>query len=275
MDTYDDLRTWAHRARELVHERRDRAASAFIPRSTPAYTGRRLEARDKREGLLDRLRSVQYQIRMLRQLRLLPLGLASLVASVVAGAGAGADADAGSRGQVVAQETARTQVYLAGRYCKTQPTGPCSIVDGISYDRHDIFGDDDPYNPKVAALYNKTTDHTGAECCGWCSGYANCTAWTICVGCKAPFTDRCYLKTSTAGKISHAGSISGLRSGTPRPPAPPPPADEANCIPWSTDPHNTMGAGFYWSANTCSMLTTKNDTLVACARQESASPSLH
>ena len=274
MDTYDDLRTWAHRASwsKKAKTSGPRAARAAFIRAI--Y--RRLEARDHREGLLDRLRSVQCQIlRMLRQLRLLLLGLASVVASVVAGAGAGADADAGSRGQVVAQETARTQVYLAGRYCKTPPTGPCSIVDGISYDRHDIFGDDDPYNPKVAALYNKTTDHTGAECCGWCSGYANCTAWTICVGCKAPFTDRCYLKTSTAGKISHAGSISGLRSGTPRPPAPPPPADEANCIPWSTDPHNTMGAGFYWSANTCSMLTTKNDTLIACARQESASPSLH
>jgi hypothetical protein len=132
-----------------------------------------------------------------------------------------------------------------------------------------LVGDDDPYNPSVAALYNKTTDHTGAECCGWCSGYVNCTAWSICVGCKAPFTDRCYLKTSTAGKRTSPGVISGLRAGTPKPP--PPPADQANCIPWSLDPHNRNGTGFYWSANTCSMLLTSNDTLVACARQTVAS----
>ena len=194
---------------------------------------------------------------------LLLLGLTSLSTADAAAL----SGDGGSiSGAVVAREVARTQVYLAGRYCSSSPAGPCSVLEGVGYDRHDIFGDDDPYNPSVAALYNKTTDHTGAECCGWCSGYANCTAWSIyCVGCRAPFTDRCYLKTSTAGKRSSPGVISGLRAGTPKPP--PPPADQANCIPWSLDPHNRNGTGFYWSANTCSMLLTSNDTLVACARQ--------
>ena len=163
---------------------------------------------------------------------------------------------------VVAQETGRNQMFLAGKYCTAPATGTCGVVPGVSYDRHDIFGDTDPYNPSVVILYNKTTDRTGAECCGWCSGYANCTAWTICAGCKAPFTDRCFLKTSTAGKTQHSGAISGVRAGT-RPAPAPPPQDEANCIPWSLDPHNTNGTGFYWSANTCSMVLSSNDTLVA------------
>jgi|EP01047_Picozoa_sp_COSAG01_P030294 hypothetical protein len=213
------------------------------------------------------------------------------------------------RSVVVGQETARTQVFLAGRYCTVAPTGPCAVVPGISYDRHDIFGDSDPYNPAVVGLYNRcelncpliiitapcrecrargasvladlcwcsckfrTKDHSGSQCCGWCSGYANCTAWSICAGCRAPFTDVCFLKTSTAGKTSHPGAISGLRAGT-RPPAPPQPSDESNCIPWSLDPHNKNGTGFYWSANTCSMLLSSNDTLIACAQPLSLACSL-
>ena len=91
---------------------------------------------------------------------LLLLGLTSLSTADAAAL----SGDGGSiSGAVVAREVARTQVFLAGRYCSSSPAGPCSVLEGVGYDRHDIFGDDDPYNPSVAALYNKTTDHTGAE----------------------------------------------------------------------------------------------------------------
>ena len=176
---------------------------------------------------------------------------------------------------VVAEEVARTQVFRAGIYC-TVPrndsqctytnSSDCSgdglcVQRDVSYDRHDIFGDGNPYSPKVIGLYNKTRDRTGAQCCGWCSGYANCSAWSICAGCKAPFTDVCFLKTSTAGMKAHPGVISGVRAGTRAPLAPP--GDDTNCIPWSLDPNNKNGSGFYWSANTCSMVLSRNDTLVA------------
>ena len=67
---------------------------------------------------------------------------------------------------VVAEEVARTQVFRAGIYCTVPRNGSqctytnssdCSgdglcVQRDVSYDRHDIFGDGNPYSPKVIGL---------------------------------------------------------------------------------------------------------------------------
>jgi hypothetical protein len=89
----------------------------------------------------------------------------------------------------------------------------CIVHKGVDYVHHDIFGDAN------LSKYNTTTDLTGAECCGWCSGFSNCSAWTICNVCPAPYTNICFLKSSTAGKEARpGGQISGTRTGAPLPP---------------------------------------------------------
>lgn len=98
----------------------------------------------------------------------------------------------------------------------------CKVEKGVNYEHHDLFGSD--YSAEGLALYNTTKDKSGAECCGWCSGYSNCSAWTICSGCPKPYTDICFLKYSTAGRQASAAQISGTRAGaTPPPPTPPGP----------------------------------------------------
>ena len=97
--------------------------------------------------------------------------------------------------------------------------GTCTVAKDVDYERSDIFGSD--YSRAGLGLYNTTTDLSGAECCGWCQGYANCTAWTICAGCPEPYTDICFLKDSTKGRTRSAGAISGTVPGR-QPPGPAP-----------------------------------------------------
>ena len=112
----------------------------------------------------------------------------------------------------------------SGLGSSTTPTqdSQCNVEKGVNYERHDLFGSD--YSAKGLALYNTTKDTSGAECCGWCNGYSNCSAWTICSGCPEPYADICFLKYSTAGRRASRGQISGTRAGaTPPQPTPPGP----------------------------------------------------
>ena len=94
------------------------------------------------------------------------------------------------------------------------PAAPqCTVHTGVNYEHHDIFGDSN------LTKYNTTTDLSGAECCDWCSGFSNCSAWTICNVCPAPYTNICFLKSSAAGSVRQRGAISGMRKGAPFPPS--------------------------------------------------------
>ena len=95
----------------------------------------------------------------------------------------------------------------------------CQVHKGVNYERHDPFGAD--YSSAGLKLYNTTKYLSGAECCASCCGYSNCSAWTICNGCPAPYTDICFLKASTVGTHKDGKAISGTCAWyTPDPPGP-------------------------------------------------------